>query len=89
VGVRLREDVDEVIIVLKQIDPDLRGEPEVRKDNLGAARDPGPGKFADSAVIIKALIKTKPICQWAVGREFNRPHEEDFDERGSRSRSLT
>ena len=29
-------------------------------------------KFADSAVIIKARIKTKPIRQWTVGREMNR-----------------
>jgi moderate conductance mechanosensitive channel len=40
-------------------------------------------KFADSAVIIKARTKTKtrPIRQWAVGREFNRILKKKFDEK--------
>ena len=32
----------------------------------------GVDQFADSAVIIKARIKTRPIQQWSVGRELNR-----------------
>lgn len=32
-------------------------------------------------MIIKARIKTKPIKQWAVGREFNRRMMKAFDER--------
>ena len=39
-------------------------------------------QFADSAVIIKARIKTRPIKQWAVGREFNRRMKKRFDELG-------
>jgi small conductance mechanosensitive channel len=39
-------------------------------------------QFADSAVIIKARITTKPIRQWAVGREFNRRMKKAFDRRG-------
>ena len=42
----------------------------------------GVDKFADSAVIIKARITTKPIKQWRVGREFNRRMKKVFDERG-------
>jgi small-conductance mechanosensitive channel len=34
------------------------------------------------AGIIKARIKTKPIRQWAVGREFNRLLKKRFDEQG-------
>ncbi len=82
VGVAYREDVDEVISVLKQIDADLRGDPKFGKDILEPLEILGLDKFADSAVIIKALIKTKPICQWAVGREFNRRMKKTFDERG-------
>lgn len=39
-------------------------------------------QFADSAVIIKARIKTRPIKQWMVGREFNRRMKKRFDELG-------
>ena len=42
----------------------------------------GVDKFADSAVIIKARIKTLPIKQWEVGREINRRIKKRFDEEG-------
>jgi len=38
--------------------------------------------FGDSAVIIKARFKTKPIKQWLVGREMNRRIKKKFDEVG-------
>ncbi len=39
----------------------------------------GLDRFAESAMIIKARIKTKPIKQWNVGREFNRRLKQKFD----------
>jgi moderate conductance mechanosensitive channel len=36
-------------------------------------------KFGDSALIIKARIKTKPIQQWSVGREYRRRLKIAFD----------
>jgi hypothetical protein len=42
----------------------------------------GVDDFADSAVIIKARFKTKPIMQWAVGREYRRRLKLAFDEEG-------
>jgi len=39
-------------------------------------------KFADSAVIIKGRIKTRPIRQWMVGREYLRRLKLAFDEQG-------
>jgi small conductance mechanosensitive channel len=40
----------------------------------------GVDRFADSAVVIKARIKTAPIKQWMVGRECNRRRKKRFDE---------
>lgn len=40
----------------------------------------GIDKFSSTAVILKLRIKTKPTCQWAVGREFNRLIKNRFDE---------
>lgn len=40
----------------------------------------GVDKLDDSAVIIKGRIKTKPIRQWEVGREFLRRIKLAFDE---------
>jgi small conductance mechanosensitive channel len=42
----------------------------------------GLDKFADSAVIVRARLTTKPIKQWEVGREFNRRMKRRFDELG-------
>jgi len=42
----------------------------------------GVDEFADSAVIIKARIKTKPMTQWAVKRGFNRLMKYRFDDLG-------
>jgi small conductance mechanosensitive channel len=39
-------------------------------------------RFDDSAVVIRARLKTKPMRQWRTGREFNRRMKKVFDERG-------
>jgi len=80
IGVAYREDVDEVIEVIKQVDADLRADPDYRNDILEPIEILGLDKFADSAIIIKARTKTVPIRQWAVGREFNRRLKKKFDE---------
>jgi small-conductance mechanosensitive channel len=82
IGVAYREDIDEVIEVIKQVDEDLRKDPDFSEDILEPMEIFGLDKFADSAVIIKARIKTKPIKQWGVAREFNRRLKKKFDEKG-------
>jgi small conductance mechanosensitive channel len=42
----------------------------------------GVDGFADSGVKLKARIKTRPIEQWNVGREYNRRIKMAFDEAG-------
>ncbi len=81
VGVAYREDTDEVVEVLREVAADLRGDEAYRGDILDDLEVLGVDQFADSAVIVKARIKTKPIRQWAVGREFNRRMKKAFDER--------
>ncbi|MCA9394103.1 MAG: mechanosensitive ion channel family protein [Candidatus Omnitrophica bacterium] len=81
IGVAYREDVDEVIEVIKAVDEELRQDPEFKKDILAPIEILGLDKFDNSAVIIKARTMTKPIKQWAVGREFNKRLKKRFDER--------
>jgi small-conductance mechanosensitive channel len=81
IGVAYREDVDEVIRVVRQIDEELRGDPVFGPDILEPIEILGLDQFADSAVIIKARTKTKPIKQWGVAREFNRRLKKRFDEK--------
>ncbi len=81
IGVAYREDVDEVMKVIKEVDEEIRKDPEYRNDILEPVEIFGLDKFADSAIVIKARIKTKPIKQWRVGREFNRRLKKKFDEK--------
>lgn len=80
IGVAYREDVDEVIEVIKQVDEELRNDMAYKYDILEPIEILGLDQFADSAIIIKARTKTKPIRQWAVAREFNRRMKKKFDE---------
>jgi len=82
VGIAYHEDVDEVMAVLREIDEGLRREPEYSRDILEPLEIMGLDRFAESAVIIRARVKTRPMQQWRIGREFNRRIKKTFDERG-------
>jgi len=82
IGVAYREDVDHVIRVIQEVDEEIRANPEFRDDILEPIEILGLDEFGDSAVVIKARNKTKPIRQWAVGREFNRLLKKRFDREG-------
>ncbi|WP_298038266.1 mechanosensitive ion channel domain-containing protein [uncultured Desulfuromonas sp.] len=82
VGVAYREDMDEVMKVLREIGAALQEDEEYGPKILEPLEVLGVDAFADSAVVIKARLKTIPIKQWWVGREFNRRMKKRFDELG-------
>lgn len=82
VGVAYRENVDEVMAVLKEIAEELRDDSAFKSDILEPLDMLGVDQFAESAVIIKCRIKTNPMQQWRVGREMNRRIKKTFDAKG-------
>ena len=82
VGVAYHEDTDRVVKVLVDIVDGMRKEKEFARWILEPLDVVGVDKFADSAVIIVVRIKTLPIHQWAIGREFNRRMKHAFDREG-------
>jgi len=82
IGVAYREDTDHVVAVLKEIGAEMQSEDEWRDRILEPLEELGVDSFGDSAVMIKARIKTRPIQQWSVGREFNRRIKKRFDAEG-------
>ena len=82
VGIAYREDTDAVSDVLREIGAGMQADPELGPLILEPLEVLGVDQFADSAVIIKARIKTLPIRQWTVMREFNRRMKKRFDELG-------
>lgn len=82
VGVAYREDTDEVIAALQEIDAEMRADAAFAADILAPIEILGVDRFTDAAVVLRARLQTKPIKQWSVGREFNRRMKKLFDARG-------
>jgi small conductance mechanosensitive channel len=82
IGVAYREDIDEVEAVIKEIGDGIRADPALGASMIEPIEIIGVDRFEASAVIIKVRLKTLPIHQWKVGREFNRRLKKTFDERG-------
>ncbi|HRR72044.1 MAG TPA: mechanosensitive ion channel family protein, partial [Syntrophorhabdaceae bacterium] len=82
IGIAYKEDVDRVIEVIKEIDEDMRNDPDFKNDIIEPIEILGLDQFASSSVIIKARTTTLPIKQWRVGREFNKRLKKRFDELG-------
>jgi len=82
IGVAYKEDPDQVISIMKQVGQELAEDEEFKEHIIEPLEVFGVDKFADSAVIIKARIKTKPIMQWTVGREYRKRLKKAFDENG-------
>ncbi len=82
IGVAYKEDTDRVIEVVQQVADDIMKEEKYKSLILAPLEVLGVDSFGDSAVVIKARIKTLPIEQWTVGREMNRRIKKKFDELG-------
>lgn len=79
IGVSYREDVDMVMAELKAIGQEMMLDSQFSPLILEPMEILGVDSFTSAAVMIKARIKTLPIKQWEVGREFNRRLKKRFD----------
>ncbi len=81
-GVAYREDTDQVVAVMRAVGDELRQDRELGSLILESIEVVGVENFADSAVTLRARIKTKPAEQWKVGREYRRRLKKAFDAQG-------
>lgn len=82
IGIAYKEDPDVAIASLRAIAEALRSDAYFGPKILEAAEIFGVDQLGDSAVVIKGRIKTHPIMQWEVGREFLRRVKKTFDAQG-------
>lgn len=82
VGVAYKENVDEVMCVLKEIGGELFKDEKFRPMILEPLEVLGVDNFGESSVTIKCIIKTQPLKQWDVGRELRRRIKNTFDQKG-------
>lgn len=82
VRVAYKEDVDRVMAVMAEIGAEMQHERAFRRLIVEPLEIAGVDHFTESAVVIRARMKTRPLQQWAVGREYNRRLKKRFDELG-------
>lgn len=82
IGVAYKEDTDNVIDVMRKVGAEMNDDPDYNEMFLEPMEIFGLDKFDDSAIVIKARIKTKPGKQWTVGREYRRRLKKAFDGKG-------
>lgn len=80
VSVAYREDTDRVTKVLVRVADGMLEDGEYAPFMLGPLEVLGVDRFSESSVDIKVRLKTVPIKQWVVGREFLRRVKRAFDE---------
>jgi small conductance mechanosensitive channel len=81
-GVAYKENVDEVMQVMKDVADELAKDPGFSYRILEPMEMLGLDSFGDSSINIKARITTKPREQWNVAREYRRRLKNTFDEKG-------
>jgi len=82
IGVAYKENTDEVVAILQEVGRTLKQDPVLGPMILEEPEIFGVDKLGNSAVVIKGRIKTVPIQQWSVGREFLRRVKLAFDAGG-------
>lgn len=82
IGVSYNEKVDEVMEVLMELGAEMKEDLVYGKMIIEDMEMCGVDKFADSSIVIRFLIKTRPLKQWIVKREMLRRIKNRFDERG-------
>jgi small-conductance mechanosensitive channel len=82
IGVAYRENVDEVMAVMRSVAAELQNEPAFQHKILAELEIAGVESLADSAVVIRCRFRTLPLEQWGVKREYLRRVKAAFDMHG-------
>lgn len=82
VSVAYKEDPDRVVDVMRRAAEEMYTEPKYRSVMLEPIEIFGVDGFTDGSVTIKARLKTRPLEQFAIGREYRRRLKKAFDAEG-------
>jgi moderate conductance mechanosensitive channel len=82
VNVAYKEDPDRVADLMRRVAEEMYAEPKCRSAMLEPIEIFGVDGFTESAVTIKARLKTQPLQQFAIGREYRRRLKKAFEAAG-------
>jgi small conductance mechanosensitive channel len=80
IGVAYKEDLNKVMKLMKQVANGMMDDKDFKDNIIEPMEIFGLDSFGDSALVVKGRIKTKPIQQWTIGREYRKRLKEIFDE---------
>jgi moderate conductance mechanosensitive channel len=81
-AISYREDPDRVAKILRQLGEELQADPAFGPWILEPLEVQGVDAFKDWSVVLKMRIKTVPLKQWDVGREFRKRLRRRFESEG-------
>jgi small conductance mechanosensitive channel len=82
IGVAYKEDTDNCMAVLKEVGDRMEAESDWSPKLTGPFEYLGVNSLGDSSVVLRMMVKTRPMERWNVLRELNRRVKKAFDERG-------
>jgi moderate conductance mechanosensitive channel len=82
VNVAYKEDPDRVVDVMRRVAEEMYAEPKYRSAMLEPIEIFGVDGFTELAFTIKARLKTQPLQQFTIGREYRRRLKKAFDAEG-------
>lgn len=82
VGVAYREDLDEVMEVMRQVGAGMRVDENFGGKIVEPMEMAGVERWDDSAVILRCRFKVYPLEQWGIRREYLRRLKQAFDRHG-------
>ncbi len=84
ITVEYGSDLDQIMKIMDDIGQELQSDPKFSWDILASFEIWGVDQFAPEGVVVLGVIKTRPLQQWRVGREFNLRLKRRFDQTGIR-----
>jgi small-conductance mechanosensitive channel len=82
IGVAYAEDPDRIMQTLRDIGRELLTDPFVGGHILEPVEVQGIESFEEARMVVRSRVRTVPLKQWDVAREFRRRIIKTFDERG-------
>jgi small conductance mechanosensitive channel len=82
IGVAYRENVDDVMAVMREVASQMRDHPDFQPRITADLEIAGVNSWGDSAVVIRCRFRTLPMEQWGVKREYLRRLKAAFDAKG-------
>lgn len=80
IGVAIKENPQVVMDLMKKVGDEIQNDSKFKDKIIEPIEIFGLDEFADSSIVIKARLKTKPSEQWAVGREYRERLKYAFDQ---------